>query len=394
MVGGSRGQTASQSNGKGIIDSIPLGSKLSALLAHLSVSDICAEDGHKVILQIIEDAHEYLKDQRLEQAFDEAIFRIFRGRRERGQTMTAFLTAKKAAFAELKKQGLDLLDGRAGRHLLGHLILRQGAFTLDQRQRLKVVTNGSIDYKEIEIALQKICGDRLDDGGGSYDQQPGPRRWRSSTFWDGDGYGDEWVGEYAETYATAEGYDMDYAADDNWMGDLVCLNDDASEVQMVFPRELPMVMEEEVSTLPKSAWTKAKAKERKAKGRVLQRRLVSCLHTPVLGEVVKVDIGYLEHRRILQAARNCRGDDRPWSHRQGRERIKVKMPCLQADWPLVQTVPTAIEIYIQWKCQRSIAFDISQQYVHRLFSDATETDGRSVHAAAFCWIIFLFHEQK
>jgi hypothetical protein len=290
LVGGSRGQTASQSNGKGIIDSIPLGSKLSALLAHLSVSDICAEDGHKVILQIIEDAHEYLKDQRLEQAFDEAIFRIFRGRRERGQTMTAFLTAKKAAFAELKKQGLDLLDGRAGRHLLGHLILRQGAFTLDQRQRLKVVTNGSIDYKEIEIALQKICGDRLDDGGGSYDQQPGPRRWRSSTFWDGDGYGDEWVGEYAETYATAEGYDMDYAADDNWMGDLVCLNDDASEVQMVFPRELPMVMEEEVSTLPKSAWTKAKAKERKAKGRVLQRRLVSCLHTPVLGEVVKVDI--------------------------------------------------------------------------------------------------------
>jgi len=290
---------------------------LSALLAHLSVSDICAEDGHTVILQIIEDAHEYLKDQRLEQAFDEAIFRIFRGRRERGQTMTAFLTAKKAAFAELKKQGLDLLDGRAGRHLLGHLILRQGAFTLDQRQRLKVVTNGSIDYKEIEIALQKICGDRLDDGGGSYDQQPGPRRWRSSTFWDGDGYGDEWVGEYAETYATAEGYDMDYAADDNWMGDLVCLNDDASEVQMVFPRELPMVMEEEVSTLPKSAWTKAKAKERKAKGRVLQRRLVSCLHTPVLGEVVKVDIGYLEHRRILQAARNCRGDDRPWSHRQG-----------------------------------------------------------------------------
>ena len=84
-------------------------------------------------------------------------------------TMTAFLTANKAAFAELKKQGLDLLDGRAGRHLLGHLILRQGAFTLDQRQRLKVVTNGSIDYKEIEKAIQKIFGDSLDDGGGSYD---------------------------------------------------------------------------------------------------------------------------------------------------------------------------------------------------------------------------------
>ena len=64
MVGGSRGQTASQPNGKGIIDSIPLGSKLNALLAHLSVSDICAEDGRKAILQIIEDAHEYLNLQR------------------------------------------------------------------------------------------------------------------------------------------------------------------------------------------------------------------------------------------------------------------------------------------------------------------------------------------
>ena len=64
------------------------------------------KNGHKQILRLIEDAHDYLKDQRVEQAFDEA---IFRGRRERDTRLTAFLTGKKAAFAELRKQGLDLL---------------------------------------------------------------------------------------------------------------------------------------------------------------------------------------------------------------------------------------------------------------------------------------------
>lgn len=94
--------------------------------------------------------------------------------------MTSFLTGKKAAFAELKKQGLDLLETAAGRHLLGHLILRQGAFTQDQRQRLKVVTNGSIDYKEIEIAIQKVFGDKLDDQGDQHGHGHAPRRWRSA----------------------------------------------------------------------------------------------------------------------------------------------------------------------------------------------------------------------
>ena len=163
--------------GKRIIDSVPLGSKLSALLGHLTVDEICADDGHRTIVKIIEEAHEYLRDQSLEQAFDDA---IFKGRRDRGTSMTSFLTGKKAAFAELKKQGLDLLETAAGRHLLGHLILRQGAFTQDQRQRLKVVTNGSIDYKEIEIAIQKVFGDKLDDQGDQHGHGHAPRRWRSA----------------------------------------------------------------------------------------------------------------------------------------------------------------------------------------------------------------------
>lgn len=58
---------------------------------------------------------------RPEVAFDDA---ILKGRRQRGQTPTTLLTTKKAAFAELKRQGLDLLATSPGRHLLGHLILR------------------------------------------------------------------------------------------------------------------------------------------------------------------------------------------------------------------------------------------------------------------------------
>ena len=181
--------------GKRIIDSIPLGSKLSTLLAHLTVEEITDPEGHKHIVEIIEDAHAYLKDQRLEQAFDEA---IFRGRRDRGQSMTAFLAAKKAAFAELRKQGLDLLATTAVRHLLGHLLLRQGAFTMDQRQRLKVVTNGSIDYQDIERAIQKVFGDKLDDG--LVADQSG-RKWRNVSFWEEDDEGFE--GDF-ETYAEGD----------------------------------------------------------------------------------------------------------------------------------------------------------------------------------------------
>ena len=40
---------------------------------------------------------------------------IFRGRRRQGQTLTGFLAGMKAAFGELKKQGLDLLESSAGK---------------------------------------------------------------------------------------------------------------------------------------------------------------------------------------------------------------------------------------------------------------------------------------
>ena len=83
------------------IDSVPPGSKRSALLGHQTVDEICADDGHRTIVKIIEEALEYLRDQSLEQAFDDA---IFKGRRDRGTSMTSILTGKKAAFAKLKKR--------------------------------------------------------------------------------------------------------------------------------------------------------------------------------------------------------------------------------------------------------------------------------------------------
>ena len=128
--------------GKRILDVIPFGSRLAASLAHLSVDDITAPDGYKQIISVIEDSHAYLKEARLEQAFDAA---IFHGCRRPGQTLTGFLATKKAAFAELKKQGLDMLATDAGNHLLGHLLLKQGGFTVDQQQRIRVLTDGSID---------------------------------------------------------------------------------------------------------------------------------------------------------------------------------------------------------------------------------------------------------
>lgn len=214
------------------MDSIPIGSKLSTMLSHLTVDEITAPEGYKVIIQIIEDAHAYLKDQSLEHAFDEA---IFRGRRERGQSLTSFLAGKTAALAELRKQGLDLLATSAGRHLLGHLILRQGAFTTDQKQRIKVVTNGSIDYKQLETAIQKIFGDKLDDTAAG--DEMFQRRWKSATYWDDGGLG--WGPDDPDPYDDPE---MDDDESDIFQ-DLIALNE-SEEMVMTFATDVPMVMEE------------------------------------------------------------------------------------------------------------------------------------------------------
>ncbi|CAJ1429656.1 unnamed protein product, partial [Effrenium voratum] len=218
--------------GKRIIDGTPLGSKLSALVAHLSVDEICAAEGYQAIVRIIEEAHEYLRDS--------------------GQSITNFLSSKKAAFAELRKQGLDVLETKAGRRLLGHLILRQGNFSTDQKQRLKVVTDGSIDYQEIEKAIQKIFGDKLDEAG-YHDQAQGSGgggRWRRSFWESGPGDGDyeaEYPDESYEGGYYAEGafYGEEIEYEDYLFEDLLDFGDLSDEPHMIFMGEVPTVMDED-----------------------------------------------------------------------------------------------------------------------------------------------------
>ena len=314
--------------GKRIIDSVPLCSRLSALLAHLTVDEITSDTGHRQIVTMIESAHEYLKDHRLEQAFEDA---IFRGKRDRGMSLTMFMTNKKAAFAELRKQGLDLLATAAGRHLLGHLILRQGGFSQDQKQRLKVVTNGSIDFREVETAIQKVFGDRLDDQ--QHEQYGQQRRWRSATYFDDDGYEHEY-----EENAIMD----DDIPDIDLFEDLICLNEDGSEAQMIYHQELPVILDEQeaVETVCDNLEEifyeahqrlhqhgRGKRKGKKGKGGKFKGASKTYgMNTPSFGRG-----GYLEHRRLRQATRNGRGYERPWQQRSGSRlslsEIKSKTRC-------------------------------------------------------------------
>ena len=113
------------------------------------------------MLKIIDENHEYLRDMKLEQSFEQA---IFRGKRRPDQSISGFLASKKAAFSELKRQGLDLLETKAGNHLLGHQTSdpQTGSVTEDQRQRIRVLTDGSIDYQKVESAIRKISSDSLE----------------------------------------------------------------------------------------------------------------------------------------------------------------------------------------------------------------------------------------
>lgn len=86
------------------------------------------------------------------------------------------------------------------------------------------------------MAIQKVFGDRFNDK--SFDGGPN-RRWRNATYWD-EAYGDDWNDDgEAETYA-----EMEMADDDpHLFQNLVCLNEE-NEVQIMFPLDLPMAMDE------------------------------------------------------------------------------------------------------------------------------------------------------
>ena len=287
--------------GKRILDSIPYGSRLSALVSHLTVEEITAPRGWEQVVSIIEDAHEYLKVAKLEQAFNAA---IFGGRRKTGQTLTGFLASKRAAFAELKKQGLDLLDSDAGQHLLGHLVLRQGGFTQDERQRIRVLTDGSISFKLVEAAIRKIFNDTLDavpeyKGKGSY--------WNEEEDDDDDG---DWP--EGHIFFHGEGYDEGEAT---IFEDLMEM-DDAGEIYMCLEEALPPMLDETeaiqyagelvsfVFAETAERWSaKGKGKGKRPKGKGKGRG-----HLPTKGTKGFGIYGtYADHRKALQDARTGRG---------------------------------------------------------------------------------------
>ena len=76
------------------------------------MEDITAENGWKEVVQCKDDVRDYLKVQKLDQAFTDA---IFRGCQRQGQTISGFFATKTARPRRAplrKKQGLDLLADR------------------------------------------------------------------------------------------------------------------------------------------------------------------------------------------------------------------------------------------------------------------------------------------
>ena len=198
------------------------------------------------------------------------------------------------------------------------------------------MTNGSIDFRDLEKAIQKVFGDRLDEQHGG--EHPGtPRRWRSASYW-GEEPDDDWEDEDASSYVA---YDIE---ETDIFEDLICMSEN-NEAQLVFPDELPVVMDE-ADALDAVAGHiedvyyetqhrlhhrhKGKGKGKKGKSKSPAHRTYGA-GAPSFGQ--GRGGGYLEHRRLLQQSRNGRGYDRPWQQRQGSKltltELKAKTRCHQ-----------------------------------------------------------------
>ena len=325
MAGGSLGEAATNLGGKRIVDSIPYGSRLSASLSHLTVEQITAPDGYKEIIRLIEEQHEYLKVAKLEQAFSEA---IFRGRRRQGQTISGFLATKKASFAELKKQGLDLLATEAGEHLLGYLVLRQGGFSADQQQRIRVLTDGSIQFKRIEEAIRKIFGDAVDEA------PPGRVYWGEGDenpdgYFEDDPYDLNGGAYYQDEVEHGTGSEAFYGqgAEEDVFADLLEM-DDSGEVYVCLQEPLPQMLDEAeaveyagelmnyVFGETAERWAskgKGKGKRPKGKGKGKGKDYPTTKGggKNTRGFGVYGTGTYADHRRALQEARTSRGFNGP-----------------------------------------------------------------------------------
>ena len=236
----------------------------------------------------------------------------------------------------MKKQGLDMLATEAGNHLLGHLLLKQGGFTLDQQQRIRVLTDGSIDFRKIELAIRKIFGDSLGEA-------------QSKTYW-----GEAWdedacdeVGEY-DSYFGGEARDQDGTSfgEDTFFDDLLDFDPDSGEVYMIVD-DLPQDSLEETEAIEYAgeylSWVFFEARDRakgKGKGKGGKHGKSKSFgkgkgHKGGFGKrppppgTFGVYGSYLDHRRALQDARKGRGFDRQHDQRQrlSLEQLQAKSRC-------------------------------------------------------------------
>ena len=92
-----------------------------------------------------------------------------------------------------------MLATDAGNHLLGHLLLKQGGFTVDQQQRIRVLTDGSIDFRK--RASRRLFGKSL----GTTDADNGDESFYGN---DGQGYGGE-TGEEMTVFQDLLDFDPD-----------------------------------------------------------------------------------------------------------------------------------------------------------------------------------------
>ena len=134
------------------------------------------------------------------------------------------------------------------------------------------MTNGSIDYKEWESAIQRVFGDKLDEGRAHSDHPGTPRKWRSATYWDEDCPQDLIDDDQSMTFGEA-------IEDEDIFEDLIAMTDDG-EPQFIFMQEMPVMMgeseavelvsenlEEIFYETHRRCTTKEKEKARRAKAR-------------------------------------------------------------------------------------------------------------------------------
>ena len=212
------------------------------------------------------------------------------------------------------------------------MLLRQGNFSEDQKQRIKVLTDGSIDFPnpKVEKAIRKLFGETVDE--------PGQR---SRTFWQGDHDGEDGYGEDDDD-DDDDDHLVSWEEATNYVNetfeDLLEFDETSGETYMIIEEPLPGEVEE-INAVEYigdyMTWVfyeakdrfgkgKGKAKGKNAKGKGKGKPAGKDRKSPGTFGVYGTQGSYLDHRKALQDARTGRGFMSPRSKRHdGRHRVSI-----------------------------------------------------------------------